>query len=383
MSSLEGLPAHMTDERPHILDLCPHLRELQDIAPVRQVRTVAGDEAWHVTGYSEVKQLFVDERLGRSHPDPENMPKFLGKGSRTDFVLSDDHDTADQIHNIMRTMLKPQFAFKHMESLQPRVEAIADELLTAIIAQGPPADLHEGLAVPMVLESVWELLGVAADDRSQWTTVMSSSDGGSESAIPDMIAKLMAQKQETPGDDLVSRLYEATDNDELVHVLVKTVFAGFGAMIKTIDFGVVLLTQNPEQRDAVARDPALLTKAAEEMLRISGGVALPRYARQDIEIGGVTIRANELVLLDLTLANLNGVFDAPERFDITRTPNRHVTFAHGAWSCLGSPFARLLLRSVFGRLLARLPTLSLAVPANQLTGLNDHLNGLVEVPVTW
>jgi cytochrome P450 monooxygenase len=386
MTSLDDLPAHMTADKPHMLDLCPHLRELRGMAPVRQVRTVAGDQAWHVTGYREVKQLFADERLGRSHPDPDNMPKFLGKDSRSDFVLSDDHDTADQIHSLMRTMLKPQFAVKHMENLRPRVDALADKLLTAAITKGPPVDLHAGLSVPMVLESVWELLGVHANDRSQWTTVMSSSgDDERETAIPDMIAKLLREKRETPGDDLVSRLYEATDRDELVHVLTKTVFAGFGAMIKTIDYGIALLTQNPEQRDAVARDPALLANAAEEILRLSGGVSLPRYARQDIEIGDVTIRPNELVLIDLTCANLNDdVFDTPDRFDITRMPNRHLTFAHGAWSCLGSPFARLILRSVFSRLLVHLPTLSLAVSADQLISRhNDHLSGLVEVPVTW
>jgi cytochrome P450 monooxygenase len=384
MSSFDDLPAHMTDVNPHMLDVCPHLRELRDMAPVRKVRTVTGDQAWHVTGYSEVKQLFVDERLGRSHPDPENMPKFLGKDAGTDFVLSDDHDTADQIHAMMRAMLKPQFAAKHMEPLRSRVEAIADELLTGVIAQGPPADLHAGLAVPTVLEPFWELLGVPAGDRSRWTSVMSGDEF--ETGIPDMLTKLIGQKRERPGEDLVSRLCAATDRDDLVHVLSKaTVSAGFGATVKTIDYGVVLLMQNPGQRDMVARDPELLVKTAEEMLRVSGGVSLPRYARKDIEIGGVTIQPNELVLLDLTLANLNDeVFDAPERFDVTRTPNRHLTFAHGVWSCLGSPFARLVMRSVFGRLLARLPTLSLAVPADQLSRrLNDRVNGLVEVHVTW
>ncbi len=386
MTSAETLPTHMISEEPHFLDMCPHLRESRNTAPVRQVRTLTGDKAWLVTGQNEVKQLFLDERCGRSHPDPENMPKVIGAGSGFDFVLSDDHDRADEGHAMLRRLLKPQFAAKHMEPLRPRVEALVDELLTAIISHGPPADLHAELSIPLVLESMWELLGVPVDDRSQWTTVMSSTGDAVETEITDKIAKLVGRKREAPGDDLVSRLCKADDSDEIVQQFVWTVLiAGSGSTVKVIDYGVLLLTQNPDQRDALMRDPALMPKTVEEVLRVSGGISLPRFARQDIEIGNVTIRTNELVLLDLTLANLDDhAFEHPERFDLTRSPNRHLSFAYGMTSCLGAPFARLVMHTAFSTLFTRHPTVRPAVPVEELRKNSDaRLMGLAELPVTW
>ncbi|WP_235883483.1 cytochrome P450 [Saccharopolyspora elongata] len=116
-----------------------------------------------------------------------------------------------------------------------------------------------------------------------------------------------------------------------------------------------------------------------------GGPGLPRYAREDVEIGGVTIRAGEAVLLDTTLANFDGsAFEEPDRFDVTRAPNPHLAFAHGPWHCLGAPLARIELRTVFASLLPRFPSLRLAVPVEELRLSADSFTSkLVELPVTW
>ena len=143
------------------------------------------------------------------------------------------------------------------------------------------------------------------------------------------------------------------------------------------------------------RDPALVARTVEEVLRHSLSVTsprppdqpngLPRWTKVDIEIGGVTVPAGDLVVLGVPAANRDDrVFSNPETFDVTRDDNPHLTFGHGPRFCLGAPLARIELQTVFGTLFKRFPTLRLAVPVEELRPRSDLLTGgLVELPVTW
>src|SRR5262249_1906577 len=186
-------------------------------------------------------------------------------------------------------------------------------------------------------------------------------------------------------------------------------FAGHETTVAAIDKGIVLLLTNPAQREAIQHDPTLVPSAVEEILRhplpvptpetstppetpekpvtLDTGRAggLPRYANADIELAGVTIRAGDLVLLDLQDANLDAQrFPVPEAFVVARVDNPHITFGHGPYYCIGAPLARIELQALFGTLFLRFPTLRLAVPAEQLR-LRSHLltGGLAALPVTW
>ena len=154
-----------------------------------------------------------------------------------------------------------------------------------------------------------------------------------------------------------------------------------------IDTGTLQLLANPDQWQALLDDPSLVAAAVEEILRVSGtgGGGVPRWARTDIEVGGVTIRAGEAVLLDLGAANHDErQFGCPARFDIARTPSSHLTFGHGTRYCLGAPLARIELQAVFVRLRQRFPTMRLAVPIEDLQTRSERLTGgLTELPVTW
>jgi pentalenolactone synthase len=151
--------------------------------------------------------------------------------------------------------------------------------------------------------------------------------------------------------------------------------------------GHLLLLTNTAQRQALLGNPSLLTTAVEEILRASakGGGGLPRYPRTDIEIGGVTMRAGDAVVLDLGAANHDQrTFNDPDRFDVPRQPNPHLAFGHGPRFCIGAPLARIELHAVFERLVPRFPTLTLAIPIEQLRTRDDLLTGgLAELPVTW
>jgi len=164
-------------------------------------------------------------------------------------------------------------------------------------------------------------------------------------------------------------------------------FAGHETTVVRIDMGTLLLLTNPDQRQALIRDPELLTSAVEEILRLSdtGAGGLPRYAHEPIEIGGVTIQPGEAVLLSAGAANHDElVFAEPDRFVVDRHPNPHFTFGYGPRFCIGAPLARIELQAVFARLIPRFPTLRLAVPLEHLRIRRDLLTGgLFELPVTW
>jgi pentalenolactone synthase len=133
--------------------------------------------------------------------------------------------------------------------------------------------------------------------------------------------------------------------------------------------------------------PELILDAVEEILRIeiTGGAGIPRYARADTRIGDVTVRAGELVLLDIGAANHDPtVFTDPDRFDPTRHGAPHLAFGHGARYCIGAPLARIELHAVFSQLVPRFPAMALTVPLDHLQ-IHDNLlaGGLVELAVTW
>ncbi len=190
---------------------------------------------------------------------------------------------------------------------------------------------------------------------------------------------------------------DAFTDDHVVGLAARLLFAGHKTAVAAIDKGVLLLLANPVAREGLQQDPMLLPRAVEEILRLpspvepprgtpaSGLPGLPRYARADVEVDGVTIRAGDLVLLDLHSANLDDrVFPAPEAYDPTREQHPHLTFGHGPHYCIGAPLARIELQCLFGTLFRRFPTLRLAVPVEELRPRSHLLaGGLVELPVTW
>jgi cytochrome P450 len=383
--------------QPGLLEVEPVVRDLQARCPVSRVRTPAGDEAWLVTRYAELKHLLGDPRLGRSHPDPANAPRY------SESILNGGpvgkHETEKTDHARMRRVLTPFFSARRIEELRPRVEALVDELLDALAAETPPVDLHRALSVPLPVLVICELLGVPYEDRDRfrkWTDGMADPDDAEKAhaamgSLVGYMRELVVRKREEPGDDVISGLCEAEDggltDDEVAFFAAVLLFAGHVTTVTRIDAGTVLLLTNPGEREALLRDPSLVEPAVEEILRASttGDFNLLRYARADVDAAGATIRAGEAVLLMIEAANKDEhVFSDPERFDVTRRPNPHVAFSHGPRFCIGAPLARLELQAVFARLFSRFPTLRLAVPVDRLRLVHDLIvNGFPELPVTW
>jgi cytochrome P450 len=364
---------------------------------VQRMRTPVGDEAWLVTDYTQVRRLLDDDRLGRSHPEPETAAR-TGDSALFGGPLG-DFETEAADHARMRGLLQPHFSPKHLRALAPRVETLTTGLLNELAEHGPPADLHARLALPLPILVICELLGVPYSDRDQFRAWV--EDAGnvrdharSERGLAELFAyglRLVELKRAHPGDDVITRLC-ATDgvsDEEAATMSMFLLFAGHETTVVQIGLGTLLLLTNRDQWLALLDNPALIPNAVEELLRASssgGGVGgIPRYARTDFDVSGVTIHAGDLVLLDIGSANHDPVvFARPERTDVTRKEAAHLAFGYGARYCIGAPLARIELKSVFAQLIPRFPSLHLTVDPAALPVRRDVLaGGLVELPVSW
>lgn len=391
MPGLPQLPFPRTDA----LEISPGFGELRASQPVTRVLTETGDEAWLVTGYEEIRQVLADTRFGRSHPDPENAPRLSNNallGGPTG-----DYATEREVHERMRRLLAPAFSARRMQALSDRVQALVEGLLDGLAEQGPPADLHERLSVPLPIQVICELLGVPYEDRDRFrATAEAMVDLGdlersaaAEQEMKDYTYAIVKAKRDDPGEDVYSDLATADlPESEIARIAGGLLFAGHETTVNQIDYGVLLILRDTAQRDALARDSSLVGGAVEEIMRVAAPSqhGLARYAREDAEVAGVRVRTGELVMLALPAANRDDrVYAEPDRFDIRREMSYpHVGFGYATHYCLGASLARVELRAVFGALFRRFPSLALAVPYEELEQRTGTLTGgFRRLPVTW
>lgn len=385
-----------------LLDMAPQLRELQQAGPVAKVITPVGDEAWLVTRYQEVKALFADQRLGYSPPDPARAPR-MSNSPLTD-VTRLNYDTEDADHARMRSRLGRCFSARRMRAFKPRADAFVDELLAELADRPAPADLHAELSFPLPVRAICALMGIPYADRArfhEWSGTM--TDPPHRQAVIDAsrsmveyMSRLVDNKRADPADDGISELIKAEDgtlgNGDIASLATIALYAGHKSTMERIDIGILLMLASSQQRNVLRAPNPPIAAMVEEILRLGAGASSGgtgsqhRYARADIEIGGVTIRRGDAVLLSIAAANRDErAFAEPDRFDISReTGNAHLMFGFGARYCLGATLARVLLVSVFERLFLRFPSLELAVPAEELSWPpRQPAGGLIRLPVHW
>jgi cytochrome P450 len=385
--------------RDNVLDIAPKARELLNNQPIARIRTLVGDEAWLVTGYEYVKALYADERLGRSHPEPENAPRishfFLNGGPLLNF------ETEKAEHSRMRKLLSPAFSARRMRILEGRVQQLVDGLLDDMADHGPPVDLQEVFSTVLPAYVFCEMLGMPVADGDVITRLARAMDNVTDADrsmqvfldLAEYLKGLVARKRAEPGDDVISDLIAAEQEwdltpDDLIRLVAALVISGYAAPGSFTTFGTLCLLLNPDQKELLLRDDSLVADAIEEFLRIipmGAKYGQLRYAHADVPIGEVTIKAGEAVLLLNMAANRDpSVFADPDRLDITRRPNPHLAFGQGGRYCLGANLARLQLQVVFRSLFQRFPTLRLAEPVEKLELTTDQIaERLVRFPVTW
>lgn len=382
-------------ELPSILTFSELRLQLQEQAPVCRIRTPAGDEGWLITRHAEVKSLLQDNRLGRSHKDPANAPRFLRNPMLDMLVTSDDIEVEKQRHEQKRVLYTKSFAARRVIERRERVIGIANAKLDAIVAAGPPVDLHEAYSMDYSQQALCDMVGIPEEDRRRlldmMDTVGASDQEHAEAGMDPLFgfaAEIGDRRRSDLGDDVISRFIESgLTNSEIGLHVVTLLFTGLAGLASHLDFGVLLFLRNPEQREKAMADPEIMARAVDEVMRATiSSPVLPRYASEDIEVGGVTIREGDLVMLDFSLANFDArAFDEPHRFDVTRTPNHHFTFGHGMRHCTGAPLVRIILAVAYTTLFERLPGLRLAVPEAELESHPGGrlAGGLEKFPLTW
>jgi cytochrome P450 len=385
-------PIALACEDPLNLEDIPFLRRLQEERPVVAIRTPTGDKAWLITRYDEVRALLMDRRLGRAHPDPANAPKLYA-GPMMEKMVSVDFDNECEIRANRRAMLATFFTPRKMQAFRPRLAPLVAEAVARFAGQRPPADVHE-LSETLTVQMLGELIGLPREDRANLAQLAyqtaNLADPQSAASGQDALTCLMraaaAQKRAEPGDDIMSDIVrKGFTDDQAAELGVVLVFAGMSPSTNTTSI-IAWIASDLELRDRLIANPELMDSAVDELLRITGsGGFFPRYAREDIEIADVTIRAGDLVVVSHALANSDKrVFTNPYELDITRSPNPHLAFSHGHYYCPGAPLAKIQLVMTLNALLAALPTLRVANPLEGMVRDPEFLVvGVEKLLLTW
>ncbi|WP_323375383.1 cytochrome P450 [Streptomyces alkaliterrae] len=384
------------------LEFDPTLRRLMTGAPVTRVRLSYGQgEAWLVTRYDDVRTVTTDRRFSRAAVSGLDFPRMTPEP----IVQSESINLMDPPASTrLRRLVAQAFTKRRVEAMRPATQRIVDGLLDAMAEHGPPADLVRHLSSQLPLTTICEVLDIPGPDRrtlqQQAMTMMATDPGTRERAVTakaelrGYFAELTARRRRDPGDDLISVLATARDGDEALSDDELTVMAmvllmtGHDTSTYQLSNITYTLLTHPEQLAKLRADPARLPQAMDELLRyipFRKGVGIPRIATEDVELGGVTIRAGDVVHVSYLAANRDPErYDNPDTLDLDRTAGGHMTFGWGAHHCVGAPLAVMELETAIGTLLARFPDLRLAVPADELRWNTDSIwRYPLELPLAW
>jgi len=361
-----------------------------------RVRLRYGEPAWLATRYADARLVLGDARFSRALAGEHDAPRQTPVQRTTGLTSMDPPD-----HTRLRTLVAKAFTVRRVEELRPRVRDLAHKLADDMVSAGPPADLVEDFALPLPVAVICELLGVPVEDRPRfrvWSdAALSTSSLTAEQVwanieeLRDYMRGLIAAHRAAPADDLMTALIEARDvrdrltELELVDQCVGILVAGHETTASQIPNFVYTLLERPEHWAQLRDDPELIPPAVEELLRfvpLGAGSSFPRYAKEDIEVGGTLVRAGEPVLVAVGAANHDAYrFEAPGQLKFDRGVNQHLGFGHGVHHCLGAPLARLELQEALRALLSTLPTLRVAGDIKWKTEM--LVRGPRTMPVGW
>ena len=391
----------------------------------------AGPGFWLVLRHAEVERVLRD---------PATFSSWLGATQVRDAADLDwvrrmmlNMDPPD--HSRLRRLLSRSFTPRAVAALTTAIETTAAGLVDRMIGGDTEGrcDFAKDVAADLPLVTLADVLGVPAEDRwlmFDWSnrvigwqdpdyatsshfdgtggTAMARAavalrpvpgpdgrmpDPRTRAGMPDLYeyARLLAEeKRRSPGSDVMSLLLAQVDEDggsvsdaEFENMLWLFAVAGNETLRNGLPGGLIALLQHPDQLAAVRADPALLPGAVEEMLRWWTPVMVfRRTATTDVELSGVRIRAGDKVVVSFTSANRDeSVFAEPDRFDVRRSPNPHLTFGHGPHFCLGAQLARVQMRALFAELLRRTGALELDGPPVLLR--SNFQRGVKRLPIRW
>lgn len=315
--------------------------------------------------------------LSYSYPQ---IVKQLGLRERVLVLHSIDPPEHTRLSRLIGKVFNPT----RLEQLQPRAEAIVDDLLADAVAGGTMDVIHE-LAFPLPVQVISEMLGIPEEDcaqLSEWSHRLGATldpvlppeevaaAAAATVAMVEYMTEAIAQRRAEPRDDLLTALTQVRDDGEALsddEILDNAIFlyaAGHETTVNLIGNGLLALLRNPEQFERLRANPELTPNAVEECLRYDSPVQFTRrITTADVELGGRLVPAGAIVLVCLGAANRDPGFWGPtaDRLDIERHgARRHLSFGHGVHRCLGAALGRVEAQAALATLVRRFPNLTLA-----------------------
>jgi len=341
----------------------PFLAGLRVSQPVYQTILPDKTQVWLITRYADVTALLKDERFvknRRTAMTPEQLRKTPWAPPMFRPLERNMLDLDAPDHTRLRALVHKAFNPSLIGQMRYRIQALADELLEGVASKGE-MDLINDYALPLPMTIITEILGVPTSDRNKfhrWSKAIVSltSPNAALRVIPSVwmfvryLRRFFERRRRDPQDDLASALIQAEaagdklTPDELLAMVFLLLIAGHETTVNLIGNGMLALLEHPDGMNRLRQNPSMIKTAIEELLRYTSPVFMSteRYAREDLNIQGVTIPRGGLTLGVIGSANRDEkVFANADDLDISREPNKHLSFGQGIHFCLGAPLARL------------------------------------------
>lgn len=374
----------------------PAYSQLREEEPVSHVRLPDGQYAWFITRYDDALEALKNQSF---------IKDFTKMGENADnqsSIFNENMLFADMPdHRRLRGLVSKAFTPNMIEGLRNRIQEITDELLEETAGQNQ-INLIDEFAFPLPIIVICEMLGIPTEDRDKFRIWSNSMIEGSNSKYAENLEQHMrdftqylkqriAVVRENPGDDLISELIIAEEQGdklsekELYGVVALLIIAGHETTVNFIGNSIMALLENPDQLKMLKNKPELIKTAIEETLRYNDPVefSTSRWAREDMEFKGESIKKGDLVIIALNSANHDpSQFKDPEIFDITREKSKHLAFGKGIHACLGAPLARLEGEIAINSFFRRYPNAKMIADKNDLewrTGM--VVRGVRELPL--
>lgn len=375
----------------------PTYAAMRSRCPVQSAPTGSGGHiSYLVTGYAEAREALNDARLSK-----DTATFFAGKGSPRRLHPAVAHTmlaSDPPQHTRLRKLVTKAFTTGAVAELRPFIARVADELLDQW-PSGEPLDFMAGLAVPLPVIVICELLGVPEGDRTdvqRWSGELFAAgrpdviDAASH-FMADYMTGFIAAKRLDPGGSVLDRLISARDGDdrlseeELVSLAVLLLVAGHETTSNFLGNATLALLQHPAGLDRLRKNPADVPAVLDELLRFDSPVSTAtfRFTTEAITLGDTDIPAGVPILVALGAANRDPErFPSPDLLDLDRDAAAHLSFGHGIHRCVGAPLAKAEAEIALRAVVTRFPGIRLAVPPDQLDWRRTRLvRGLESLPV--
>ncbi len=357
------------------------LTEAREHDPVQKLTSFMGLDLWLITGYDEAREV-----LGNVNHSTDIRP-YMGKsGDVEKGDIGGLGFTDPPEHTRQRKLLTPEFTMRRLSRLKPGIEDIIDKQLAeteagAADAEDGVVDLVQTFAFPVPFRIICDLLGLPDDQRETFRKLGNArfdmSEGGAGSigsigASREFLLAETARQRNDPGTGLIGQIIRDSGdqiNDFDLGGLADGAFnGGMETSASMLALGTVMLLQDRELWKALAEDPDSVDDIVEELLRQLAVVqiAFPRFAKEDVTVGGHLIKKGSVMLAHLPTASRDPRSTPGEAVCPVKESSNHLAFGHGLHRCVGAELARMELRAAYPALAKRFPNMELAVDPSEL-----------------